>query len=390
MPKTLFLIGTLPPPVTGQSVLFSILIRRLSQEQVAHRVINLADNSTSRIDGSFSWGRLISLVSPFLQSLSLLVSKRTTVYITIANSLVGFLKDLLFIVIAQVGSHRIILHCHGGDYGTFYSQSSSIVQWLIRKSIGSTDHLIILSEMFRRDFDFLQNSRVTISVVANCIDTSIPYHANATETVDSTYTPKSHNKSTRSVRILYLSNFIETKGYLVLLDAINILVNQHRILLSAHFCGDFVLAGSMISYLTAVEAEADFHSRIQRYGLADHVVFRGPVSGDEKHRELLEGDIFVLPTTYRNEAQPVAIIEALAYGCTVISTPHRAIPEMLDYGKAGILVESSRPDLIANQILKIQKKPALMLEYGHRARQQYLRNFHPDIHWDNMGKVLDV
>ena len=380
----------MPPPVTGQSVLFSILIRRLSRERIAHRVINLADNSTARSDGNFSWGRLISLVSPFLQSLSLLASKRTTVYITIANSLFGFLKDFFFIVIAQVGRHRITLHCHGGDYGTFYSQSSSIVQWLIRKSIGSADHLIILSEMFRRDFDFLQNSRVTISVVANCTDISTPYHANATATIDSAYTPHSNNKTTRSLRIFYLSNLIETKGYLVLLDAINILVNQHRILLSAHFCGDFVLAGSMISYLTAVEAEADFHSRIQRYSLTEHVVFRGPVSGDEKHKELLEGDIFVLPTTYRNEAQPVAIIEALAYGCTVISTPHRAIPEMLSCGDAGILLEPNRPDLIAESILKLFHNPTLLKDFSVKARTQFERCYCQETHWSKMRTILDI
>jgi glycosyltransferase involved in cell wall biosynthesis len=187
-----------------------------------------------------------------------------------------------------------------------------------------------------------------------------------------------------------LSNLIETKGYLVLLDAINVLVNQHNIPLTAHFCGDFVLAGSSPSYLTSTEAKADFFSRIKRYGLIEHVVFRGPVSGDKKHRELLEGDIFVLPTTYRNEAQPVAIIEALAYGYTVISTPHRAIPEMLDYGKAGILVEPNRPDLIADQIFKIHSEPWLLSEYRHRAHQQYQRCFRPDIHWDNMRKVLDV
>ncbi len=380
----------MPPPVTGQSVLFSILIRRLSRDRIPHKVINLADNSTARSDGNFSWGRLISLVSPFLQSLSLLVTKRTTVYMTIANSLVGFLKDLLFIVIAQAGRHRIILHCHGGAYGAFYSQSGPIVQWLICTAIGSANQLIILSETFRGDFDFLQKSRVTISVVANCIDIPPPYHTNTTATLDQSCTFDSHRKPNRSLRILYLSNFIETKGYLVLLDAINILVNQHQTPLSAHFCGDFMLVGSKVSYLTAAEAEADFHSRIQSYGLSEQVVFRGPVSGDEKHKELLEADIFVLPTTYRNEAQPVAIIEALAYGCTIISTPHRAIPEMLDYGKAGILIEPNRPDLIADQILKIHSEPGLLSEYRRRARQQYQRCFRPDIHWDNMRKVLDV
>jgi glycosyltransferase involved in cell wall biosynthesis len=263
------------------------------------------------------------------------------------------------------------------------------MKWVIRITIGSADTLIILSNIFRPDFYFLKNFSTKIVVVPNVLTHTIP--TPTTLTSEGTTTPLClDSKQPHQLRILYLSNLIETKGYLVLLDAINILVNQHNIPLTAHFCGEFVLAGSAPSYLTSAEAEADFFSRIKRYGLIEHVVFRGPVSGDEKHRELLEGDIFVLPTTYRNEAQPVAIIEALAYGYTVISTPHRAIPEMLDYGKAGILVEPNRPDLIADQILKIHSEPGLLSEYRRRARQQYQRCFRPDIHWDNMRKVLDV
>ncbi|SVB81067.1 uncharacterized protein METZ01_LOCUS233921, partial [marine metagenome] len=45
-------------------------------------------------DGDFSWSRVCSLVSPLFQALPLLISRRTTVYMTIANSWNGFLKDL--------------------------------------------------------------------------------------------------------------------------------------------------------------------------------------------------------------------------------------------------------------------------------------------------------
>ena len=382
MPKTLFLIGTLPPPVTGQSVLFSLLTQRLSEHQVKYRVINTALTLTGQNYQGFSWNRAISLVPSFLHALPLIFYHRTTVYMTIANSWNGFLKDLVFLTIARIRGHRIIVHCHGGNYKEFYSQSSLIAKWLIRTTIGSADSLVILSNVFRPDFYFLKDFNTKIVVVANGLTHTIPSLNTLTST--NTEIPLClRAEQPHHLRILFFSNLIETKGYLVLLEAVNILVNQYQISLSAHFCGEFLLVGSTPSYPTVAEAEADFRVRIQNYGLAENVVVRGSISGEEKHRELLEGDIFVLPTTYQNEAQPVAIIEALAYGCTVISTPHRAIPEMLDYGKAGILIEPNRADLIADQILKIQKEPTLLSEYGRRARQQYLRCFRPETHWDN-------
>ena len=91
--------------------------------------------------------------------LSLVSHKRTTVYMTIANSWAGFLKDLAFISIVRLGGHRIVLHCHGGNYGPFYSEAGSLTKWLIRISLGSADQLIILSEIFRSDFYFLHKAR---------------------------------------------------------------------------------------------------------------------------------------------------------------------------------------------------------------------------------------
>ena len=308
------------------------------------------------------------------------------VYLTIASSRIGLLKDCIFIALAKLGGHNLVLHCHSGNYGHFYSEATNLVKWLCRTAIGSADKLVILSELFRSDFKFLNEKCVKIIVVHNTSDisTSILHNQRSTTQIKSKLTPK------KPVRILYLSNLIESKGYLVQLEAARRLVHDHQVDLRVHFCGDFILVGTPISYRTSSDAMADFLTRIRKYDLTDHIVFSETVTGDEKLMELEEADIFILPTTYRNEAQPVSIIEALAYGCVVISTNHRAIPEMLDYGKAGIILSSAEPDKITAAVLELVHDPALIEQFSTRAEIHYHRHYSQEAHWQKLRAILDV
>ena len=60
------------------------------------------------------------------------------------------------------------------------------------------------------------------------------------------------------------------------------------------------------------------------------------IAGDEKEKLYSEADIFLLPTYYLGEGQPISIIEALSYGLPVISTNFRGIPEQIKNNENGI------------------------------------------------------
>ncbi len=67
----------------------------------------------------------------------------------------------------------------------------------------------------------------------------------------------------------------------------------------------------------------------QNLGVENHVRFTGLLSSSKAVKEvLLNGDIFVFPT--KAEGLPRAIIEAMAVGLPVLSTPVNGIPELLD------------------------------------------------------------
>ncbi len=53
----------------------------------------------------------------------------------------------------------------------------------------------------------------------------------------------------------------------------------------------------------------------------------------KKRKLLKECYIFALPTRYRNEGQPISILEAMGNGMFIITTDHAGIPDIVGTGE---------------------------------------------------------
>jgi glycosyltransferase involved in cell wall biosynthesis len=69
--------------------------------------------------------------------------------------------------------------------------------------------------------------------------------------------------------------------------------------------------------------------------------YLGPLYGDAKQRFYEQLDIFLFPTRYANEAEPLVVFEALRSGVHVIACDRGSIPEMLANG-AGLACPQER------------------------------------------------
>jgi glycosyltransferase involved in cell wall biosynthesis len=92
---------------------------------------------------------------------------------------------------------------------------------------------------------------------------------------------------------------------------------------------------------------------------------------DDPREYLYAADIFVLAS--HADPGPLVIAEARNAGCAIVATDVDGIPEMLDQGKAGILVPPKRPDLIARAIEGLLADHAELQKYAAMAKENVER-----------------
>ncbi len=103
------------------------------------------------------------------------------------------------------------------------------------------------------------------------------------------------------------------------------------------------------------------------------VTFLGAVS-EEKLRSLYQScDLFVAPSVY--ESFGLIYLEAMNYAKPVIGCRAGGIPEVVEEGVCGRLVDPQSPEQLAEALVALLKSPTLLYEYGVAGRQRLLDRF---------------
>lgn len=138
------------------------------------------------------------------------------------------------------------------------------------------------------------------------------------------------HQSSETVRVLHLSSLMEPKGYVELVEAFRSIPSNIHLAL----CGKVTETCYDRRFQNVNEAEA-FLKNAERY-FPNLQWIRG-AHGQEKEQLFQASDIFVLPTWYPVESQPLVLLEAMASGCAIVCTDIGEIPFMLDESNAVIL-----------------------------------------------------
>ncbi|MCC7261240.1 MAG: glycosyltransferase family 4 protein [Candidatus Latescibacteria bacterium] len=104
---------------------------------------------------------------------------------------------------------------------------------------------------------------------------------------------------------------------------------------------------------------------VRELGVADRVVFAG---WREEVPDLLRAmDIFVLPSL--NEGMGKALVEAMYVGLPVVASRVGGVPDLIEAGRAGLLVPPGQPAALAAALLGLAADPHRRRELGARAAQ---------------------
>jgi len=368
MPFRILAVGTLTSTkynfYSGQATMFEGFVEYLKAQDKQVDVVNIFNpKRINRKHGVFSFMRSIDYL--FIIStifIKLLFNRYKYLYITTAQSKVGFYRDRIIINLCVFFGLKVIAHQFGANYANFYNNLSEKNKMSLKKVLLKTDKIIVEGDFMKDQFSFLDDYKDRVVVVFNSLpgDTvRLPYKRKSVET---------------NLELVFLSNMIISKGYLDVLFAVEELINHYKVNLHCTFVGKFTRVEDDVALPGNVSPEEFFYSFINEKGLEKRITHFDGLYGDAKRELFLKTHVFLLPSYFIYEGQPVSIIEAMAYGNVPIVTNYRHIPCMVS-DENGFFVKPKTPGDIVNKILLLLEDSSLFQKMSEKNIRRYNDEF---------------
>lgn len=116
------------------------------------------------------------------------------------------------------------------------------------------------------------------------------------------------------------------------------------------------------------------------------VRFLGRLGRPEVARALARSDALVLPSVCL-EVAPFVLLEAAAAARPAVASRVGGVPEWIEEGETGLLVQAGEPEPLAEALASIVERPERAREMGRRAREAARRRFDPERHCDSLERV---
>lgn len=361
--KTLIFVGPLPPPILGES----IALQSLYEAEKLHEIFDVKKMNLSRKDFENPGG--LAMDKLFFDSIKLaytaflsVFNKNAILYISISQTKMGLIRDCLFIRFAKVSNrNRVVAHLHGNNLGGTIDATSGRLRKFIENTLKKVDVGIVLGGKLAPNY---KNLVKRVEVVSN----GIPEHFIRKHEIN-------FNRKKERLSILYLSNLMAEKGYVELIHAVVGLIKEGVDL--------------ELNLVGAIQSENEFQEVkrfIDKYGMADRIIYHGTKRGEEKKRFFLEADMMALPTKYKVEGQPMSIIEGMAAGLPIISSDRGIIAELIE--DCGILVEPAVAD-IKQAIRRLAVNEAERKLLGKISRETYEEYYTEDKYTDSLIAIFN-
>ncbi|MEM2459536.1 MAG: glycosyltransferase family 4 protein, partial [Candidatus Bathyarchaeia archaeon] len=170
--------------------------------------------------------------------------------------------------------------------------------------------------------------------------------------------------------ILYVGRLYSRKGLPTLISSIPYVVRKIRNV-------RFLISGKGLR-----DEEQRLKGYVKKFKVESNVCFLGYYPDEMLPRLYQAADIFVFPSIYEN--MPFAVLEALASGLPVITTKVGGIPEIIDDGENGFLIEPFNARKLAERLLYLVENPTVAYEMGAAGRKTVEERFN----WNKIIKQI--
>jgi glycosyltransferase involved in cell wall biosynthesis len=331
-PMTILLIGPLPPPIGGDTRMFSFLRDDLQRE--AGLAVQVLSTTRGRQDSNI----LINL------GVSLRVLAGVVRHLAHADVISFHASDRgmitfgpLIYLLARLVRKPLIVRLFGGSFDDCYQERGTVGRWLLRRTVLSADSCLFQTKHLVEFFQQISPGHAT-------------WFSNYTRLEQvALKKPLGTFQRADCRRFIFLGHVKEAKGIETILDCADQLPEAVSI----------DIFGPLYGY-TAEQIDSRGHGRIH---------YRGVLTHEQVDEILWRYDALLLPTFYQGEGYPGVIVEALSHEMPVITTRWRSIPEIVNES-CGILIEPHNSPQLAQAITRLHCEPKLYRFLCEGAQQQ--------------------
>ena len=306
-------------------------------------------------------------------------------------------RDWIVMLLCRPLFPQLILHWEAFGLGEWTAESAAGTggwqQRFTRQVFRSAELSIVLTEFNRQDAEVFEPQR--IEVIANAIPDPVP------DFEDQLLHRRLGRLASRGVpgavadgntggpaifKLLFLAHCTREKGLHDAIDAValanaSLARDDSQVRMQLTVAGTFLSAADEQEFCVRISAP-DLQSTLAPSLSESAVQYAGFVDGEQKQRLLFDSDCLCFPTYHHAEAQPVTIIEALAFGMPIVTTRWRGVPEMAP-ANVMFLAEPKTATGVADALLKA----ARFSEFA-AARRHFLATYHVDHFADRLARSL--
>lgn len=306
-------------------------------------------------DGS-AVAKLKVALSSLLRYVAMLLRRRVSVVHLHVSLGASFWRKLVFFSLARLFRVPTIVHLHSGRFHEFYEEDCRpLEQRLIRYVFNSASHVIVLSEGWKQWLVGI-SSNPRVSAIYN------PVQVNSGPLA----CPE------KGCSLLSLGRLGRAKGTYDLLDAVAATRSRFP----------------EVAVTLGGDGEID---QVREYavklGISGNVHIPGWLSGDAKTEILMSSSIYCLPSYH--EGLPMSVLEAMSYGIPVVASSVGGIPEVIDDGKTGYLIQAGDATSLSERIHRLLADPEMRQQMGAAARRKVESTFSVSVIFPKIGEIYE-
>lgn len=146
---------------------------------------------------------------------------------------------------------------------------------------------------------------------------------------------------------------------------------QRLIIETLHSLSKEVLNDIHVDFIGEGPERPILESMVEEYGLSENVTFYGGIPNVDVYKYLAKNNIYMLMS--KNEGLPISILEAMRVGLPIISTNVAGIPECIDEGYNGFLLEPDDNEQLATLLKKLPDYDWEMM--GRNSKDKFQKEF---------------